>query len=198
MHRRLFSVNFIESGLSPGANWSVDLNGAIKSSEGTNIIFAELNGTYSFSISSSTNLTISPASGTITVDGAGVNQTVQFVSPVKTLYLSGTISPINATLYINQHAVSTVDGAFNVTVHPGTYEIEVTTAGYQPFYKNITVLSNQTHISPLSINLTKITPPTPFPLIYVIIIVIVIVAVLGVTSFVILRGRQKQNSERKS
>ena len=194
----LFSVNFIESGLSPGANWSVNLNGVIKSSEGTNIVFAELNGTYSFSISSSTNLTISPSSGTITVYGAGVNQTVQFVSPVKILYLSGTISPINATLYINQHAVSTVDGVFNVTVHPGTYEIEVTTAGYQPYYKNITVLSNQTHISPLSINLVKITPPTPFPLIYVIIIVIVIVAVLGVTSFVILRGRQKQNSERKS
>ena len=194
----LYSVNFIESGLSLGTNWSVDLNGAVKSSDGTNIIFAELNGTYSFSISSPTNLTISPASGTVTVDGAGINQTVHFVSQVKILYLSGTISPINATLYINQQAVSTVDGVFNVTVHPGTYEIEVTSAGYQPYYKNITVLPNQTEVSPLSINLEKITPPTPFPLIYVMIIVVVIVAVIGATSFVILRGRQKQDSKRKS
>ena len=74
----LFSVNFNVSNLPVGAIWTVTLHGTGISSNRSTITFMEVNGTYSFSVNSTANFTISPSSGTVTVNGASVNEPVQF------------------------------------------------------------------------------------------------------------------------
>ncbi len=195
----LFSVNFLESGLPAGETWSVTLANTTKLSSGNAISFLEPNGTYSFSVTSTTNLTISPATGTVQVIGGNVNETVKFIPvspPPPTLYLTGTISPANATLMINGKVVPTVNGAFNISVTPGSYEIEVTSSGYQPYFKNITLTSNQTKISSLSISLSKISPPTTLSLAYLIIAVVAIAALIAGIAFAVFRGRKTKSEGR--
>jgi YVTN family beta-propeller protein len=191
---QLFSVKFIESNLTSGATWSVTLGNSTVTSTGSTISFTETNGSYSFSISTSSNLTFSPTSGTITVAGNNVTQSVEFSAtppPSIKLYLTGSISPTNATLLVNGKEVPTTNGIFNISIVPGAYEIEVTMTGYQPYYKNMTILSNQTQTTHLSITLEKIYRPTSFPLIYLIIIAVVIVAIIGGVSTLILRKGRK-------
>lgn len=190
----LFSVNFLESGLPAGEGWSVTLGNSTVTSTGSTISFTETNGSYSFSISTSSNLTFSPTSGTITVAGNNVTQSVEFSAtppPSIKLYLTGSISPTNATLLVNGKEVPTTNGIFNISIVPGAYEIEATMTGYQPYYKNMTILSNQTQTTHLSITLEKIYRPTSFPLIYLIIIAVVIVAIIGGVSTLILRKGRK-------
>jgi YVTN family beta-propeller protein len=190
-----YSMTFVESDLPSGATWTVTLNGTSESSNTDSITFQELNGTYSFSVNSSTNYTISPASGTVVISGSPVNQSVQFSPLQATLYLTGTITPANGTLYVNGQLVSTVNGAFNITVHPGSYSLKIVASGYKTYYDNLTVASNQTSISPLSINLSKVSPPTPLPLLYIAVISAVIIAVIA-ASVMIMRTRKNANKKR--
>ena len=196
---QIFTVNFVESNLPSGANWSVTLGNSRVTSSGSTISFVEPNGSYVFSISTSSNLTFSPTSGTIIVAGNNMTQTIEFSAtpPLIKLYLAGSISPTNATLLINGREVPTTDGIFNITVVPGTYAIEVTLTGYQTYYKNVTILTNQTEVPHLSIKLEKTYRPTPFPLIYVIVIVVVIIAIIGGVSTTILRKGKKADEKRR-
>ena len=187
----VFTVNFVESNLPAGTTWTVTLAGVAKSSGTNTITFGELNGSYSYSVNSSKNYTASPSSGTIVVNGATLNQTVQF-SPVQVpLFLTGTISPTNATLYINGQPVSTVNGVFNVSVNPGSYDIKVVLGGYVTYYHNVTVTSNQTKISALTITLAKVTPPSPLSTIDIVIIAVVVIAVVAAISVSIVRLRKR-------
>ncbi len=193
----VFTVNFIESNLPVGATWTVTLAGVAKSSGTNTITFGELNGSYTYSVNSSNNYTASPSSGTIIVNGATLNQTVQF-SPVQIpLFLTGTISPANATLYINGQRVSTINGTFNVSINPGSYDIKVVLSGYVTYYRNVTVTSNQTNVSALTITLTKVTPPSPLSTTEIVIIAVVAIAIVAAVSMSIVRSRKRTESKRK-
>lgn len=72
-----YHVTFKEKGLGHGAKWSVTFDGMSKSSTGTTITFSVSNGTYEFSVLSA-GYTPSPASGSLTVAGTSVTQTVSF------------------------------------------------------------------------------------------------------------------------
>ena len=76
--RVTYSIMFTETGLSTGTNWSVTLNGVQHYSTGSAINFTEPNGTYSFSIGNVTFHTASPSSGSISIAGANVVQTISF------------------------------------------------------------------------------------------------------------------------
>jgi len=81
-----YNVTFIENGLLPGTSWSVTLNGTTESSTTDTIAFSVPNGTYSYTIGSVTGYTISTSSGSITVNGANVNQAITFTSVATTSY----------------------------------------------------------------------------------------------------------------
>ncbi len=68
----IYSMTFIESGLTGPRQWSVDLNGSTTSSSGTSITFANLsNGTYPYSINPPSGYAASPPSGSVLVkDGS--------------------------------------------------------------------------------------------------------------------------------
>jgi thermopsin len=75
-----YSVTFSESGIRAGLTWRVTLNGhtlSLTTNGGTDsVTFSEANGTYSYSITSPNGWVQStlPTSGTVTVNGASVNE----------------------------------------------------------------------------------------------------------------------------
>ncbi len=72
-----FAVVFKEKGLAKKTFWQVTFAGATIVSNNTTITFDVVNGTYSFSVSAS-GYSASPASGSITVQGAKVSKTIDF------------------------------------------------------------------------------------------------------------------------
>jgi hypothetical protein len=72
-----YSVTFTETGLPGGTSWSVTLHGVTESTTGSTITFSEPNGTYAYTVGSVGGCSRSPASGTVTVDGAAVSVSVK-------------------------------------------------------------------------------------------------------------------------
>jgi parallel beta-helix repeat protein len=75
----LYSVTFTESGLPSGTSWNVTFNGTTSSSSSSTITFTGVNnGTYSYTVGSAAGYTASPSTGSVTVNGADVNQQITF------------------------------------------------------------------------------------------------------------------------
>ena len=76
-----YSVIFTETGLASGTSWSVTLNGVTELGTGSSIVFTGMsNGVYGFSVRSVSGYTVSPATGSVTVNGADVSQPVTFTA----------------------------------------------------------------------------------------------------------------------
>ncbi|MEM3206371.1 MAG: hypothetical protein QW302_05615, partial [Thermoplasmatales archaeon] len=179
-----YPVVFNEEGLPPGTVWSVTINGKTII-DANNITFNEPNGSYSFFINNSAGFTASPQSGTVVVNGSPVIETITFVYY---LYMTGTITPSNATLYINGKLIPTVNGSFNITVTPGTYEYEVTSPGYITFYGNATFNYHSQKVQTFDISLTKKLTTSPVSSYVALIIVILVVAAIAA---IVARRRSK-------
>ncbi len=110
-----YSLTFTESGLPDGTGWSVTFNGSTESSTSSSIAFTEANGTYSFSVGAVAGYTVSPGSGSLTVEGAALSEPITYTAvpppPVTSvqieansasytgsapIYLSGSVSPAPA------------------------------------------------------------------------------------------------------
>lgn len=74
----IYSAVFQESGLASGTQWSVNIDGITESSTSSTIVFNVSDGTYSYAISPITSYTVSPSSGTITVNSSSVTQDITF------------------------------------------------------------------------------------------------------------------------
>ncbi len=72
-----YSVTFTESGLPPGTQWMVTLNGTPQASTTNSIAFSEPNGLYSYSVSSA-GYSPNPSSGEIMVSDGPANQAITF------------------------------------------------------------------------------------------------------------------------
>jgi hypothetical protein len=79
---RLFTVAFNEGGLPPSTTWHVDLNGIYESGSGPTINFEIPNGSYSYNISGPGGYTISPQTGSFSVNDGNANVAVQFAQIV--------------------------------------------------------------------------------------------------------------------
>ncbi|MGA7923648.1 MAG: hypothetical protein WCA77_06700, partial [Thermoplasmata archaeon] len=73
-----FTVTFDESGLTAATNWSVTLNHASQSSDGSAIVFSEPDGSYAYDVTSGGGYSVTPSSGMITVDGDDVSEPISF------------------------------------------------------------------------------------------------------------------------
>jgi len=105
-----YNITFTESGLPSGTSWSVTLNGTTLSSKTNTIAFSLPNGTYSYTIGNISGYNISKSSGSLTISGKNVTQSVTFSSvpsttppPKKPL-----ASTSNTDLYIIIGAVAAV------------------------------------------------------------------------------------------
>jgi YVTN family beta-propeller protein len=75
-------VTFVQTGLDPGTEWSVTLNGVSKASTSNALEFIEGQGTYLFQVSPIAGYSESPASGTISVGYAPLAEQLSFAKAV--------------------------------------------------------------------------------------------------------------------
>jgi YVTN family beta-propeller protein len=75
-----FPVTFTETGLTSGAGWSVTLNGTNLPSDTGSIVFAAPNGTVTFTVGAVAGFSVAPASGSITIAGKPVGESVTFTA----------------------------------------------------------------------------------------------------------------------
>jgi hypothetical protein len=79
-----YQVSFPETGLPSGTSWSLTLAGTTRTSTTDTIAFMESNGTYGYTVGTVSGYTVSPSSGSVTVNGAGVNRPITF-TPLPTI-----------------------------------------------------------------------------------------------------------------
>ena len=125
-----FNVAFTESGiLGADTDWSVTLGGTTQSAQaGGEVLFEELDGTYSYSVGSLSYYTISPPSGQITVDGSSVSQKITY-TPTSTyshtFSESGIPSGVSWLVSVDGGTYSaTTPSSISVKEVPGTYSWE--------------------------------------------------------------------------
>lgn len=125
-----YPVTFTESGLPTGTTWSVTLGGTNRTSPGATVVALETNGTYGFSVASVPGYVPSPLSGSVTIKGVGVNQSIVF-APVPPGYAHLTFqeSGLSAgTLWSITLASATQSGNGNAFLYvepAGTYNYTV-------------------------------------------------------------------------
>ncbi len=137
-----YPVTFSESGLPSGTSWDVSLyneatgSSQEKSGTGSTITLLEPNGSYYFDVSAS-GYAANPESGSLTVDGAGVTQSIQFTRVVTAIY---TITFTETGLASGDYwSVSSAAGSGNAyapnpivfsSLSNGTYSFTASAPGY--------------------------------------------------------------------
>jgi YVTN family beta-propeller protein len=159
-----YPVTFLESGLPSGAPWSVTLNGSTVSSAGSDISFTESNGTYSYSIGAVSGYTCDPCSGTVTVFGALLHESVTYRAATAAAYLvsfleMGLASGTSWTVLVGSIQKNSTTTIIAFMEPNGTYPYSVTA---EPGY----LINNSdgnvpVHGGPVSVNLVFLNIPFP-------------------------------------
>lgn len=76
--RVLYALSFSETGLIPGTQWSVTVNGTLSSVMGPSFDIEEANGTYQFDVTNVTGFEISDPTGVVTIAGMDESETIFF------------------------------------------------------------------------------------------------------------------------
>ena len=124
-----YSVLFTESGLPSKTTWYVNLsNGQYFSSSASTISFSEPNGTYSYTIATTSKIySPTPASGSFMVNGSAVSESITF-SEVKytiTLTESGLPSGTSWSVTFNGTKESSTTNTITFSVPNGTYSYTI-------------------------------------------------------------------------
>ncbi|MCL5874362.1 MAG: hypothetical protein M1161_03360 [Candidatus Thermoplasmatota archaeon] len=192
---------FNETGLPNGTRWSVIVSfGNTLHNETMAIsdnITAEYvipnrgtNSTYWFRVTAVFGYAATPSEGNVTTNGMA-NYTVN-IAFSRVDYLSGTISPKDASLFIDGQLITTTNGTYNVTLKIGqTYQTEVTSLGYETSYGNVTVTNGTPIVTAYSISLVKVSKPVSLELVVIISVIIVAIIAAAVVAMVT-RNRVKR------
>ena len=180
----LYNITLTETGLPSETTWTVSLGGTSHASATSSVSFDRMNGSYKFSVSNlslyyTLNYTMS-----ITVNGRNVSENVEFLHYA---YITGTISPDNATLTVNGKVVSTSGGKFNISVIGGNYSIIASSSGYNSYYANLSVSAG--NVKNIDISLRSNAAPASSDLGYIG-IGIVAVAIVGIGAFILMRRKK--------
>lgn len=127
-----YSVTFSEMGLAAGTSWSVSLAGSTQSSTGSSISFTNANGSYGFTASAS-GYSATPATGTVTVAGAPISQTISFAKVTTyAVVFSETGLGLGApwTAVLQGSAQSSSSGSISFAEPNGSYSFSVSATGY--------------------------------------------------------------------
>lgn len=143
----LYAVTFTEVGLSTGAGWQVGLNGTTAYSNGPNNTFSEPDGSYSFGVYAF-GYTASPATGSVTVSGRGLVETITFTALpafAVTFTESGLATGQDWGVTLNGSEISVLaPSSISYSFPNGAYDFTVSSGGYysaSPASGSVTVSS---------------------------------------------------------
>jgi hypothetical protein len=123
-----YRVTFSESGLASGAVWQATLQGVVGGGIG-DLVFAEPNGSFAYSVASHGNLYPTPSSGIVVVSGSNVTVLIAFMALTYPIVFTETGLPagtswtinVNGTVLVTTGSYQTVDepnGSYSYTVAP--------------------------------------------------------------------------------
>ncbi len=191
-----YTVTFTESGLPSGSTWYVNMtdhdSGTIT---GSSYFFSLANGSYSYTISiSDKTYSPSPYSGSFTVNGANVSESVAFseVTYVVTFIETGLPSGTSWSVTFNGTTLSSTTNTISFTAANGTYSYSIgSISDYKVSPSSVSITVNGKNVSQ-SITFTSSSPPPPSKLsspsgissteLYIIIGVVIAAAVIGMVS----------------
>ena len=198
-HVSKYTVTFTESGLPSGTTWYVNLSNGLHSGPitGSSYTFQLTNGTYSYTIATSDHTyEPSPSSGSLTVNGAPISESVTFSKVLyKVTFTESGLSP--GTLWsvtLNGTSESSTSGTITFTEPNGTYSYTVSSvSGYtlSPSSGSIPVHGSNTAQSiTFTHNTSKKAPFKLSPIeLYAIIGAVVAIAAIG-GAFMVIRRRK--------
>jgi hypothetical protein len=176
---------FAESGLTSGSRWWVNLtalNGSRISgtSTGSWVNFSLPIGTFSFSTTAE-GFSASPASGSFTLTSQGYGRAITFAATTPG-QLNLRIRPHQADLTVGGLAINlSANGTAVLPLAPGIYPIVAFTAGFAPYFSNVSIRSGVTQN--LTIGMTSLPPaPAAVPFNYVGPLGIILIGVLLATA----------------
>jgi hypothetical protein len=157
-----YPVVFDESGLPSGTSWSVDLQGQVLTSSASQISLLLPNGTYSWTAGAVSGFLPTPPSGTFTVQGAAVQESVVYAAVKTALYslafVEGSLpSGTNWSVSVNGRSEISTNGTILFQVANGTYDFAVgAVSGYQahPSFGTVRIDGNSVTISVSFVSLT--------------------------------------------
>jgi hypothetical protein len=116
-------VIFVEAGLRPGTSWSATLNGQTESNSSSTISFFEPNGTYSYHIGSVDGYDVSGATGSLSVQGNDVQESVVFslAEYAVTFVETGLPAGTGWTVTLNGKTIFSEDNTVVFVQPQGTY-----------------------------------------------------------------------------
>jgi YVTN family beta-propeller protein len=128
-----FRVAFQETGLPGGTNWSVTLNGTTVAGTASSLSFAELNGSYKYSIGAVSGYAVGSTNGTLKVSGNDVNESVVFHKLFAVMFKeTGLRGGVNWSVVFNGTKLSSKSNTVSTTVENGSYSYVVgEVQGYQ-------------------------------------------------------------------
>ena len=185
----LYNVTFKETGLPSGMSWSVALGSTTHSSTNSTVSFKEMNGTYRFTVSNLTLYYTNDYSFTTTINGKNVTETVDFLHYA---YITGTLSPGNATLKINDKTVSVNGGVFNISVVAGNYTVTASENGYTSYSNNVTLSAGGVKALNITLKSNSHTSSNPLsPELEYIAIGVIVLVIAGAGGIGFVRMRRK-------
>jgi phosphatidylinositol-3-phosphatase len=129
--RSTWAVAFTEVGLPPAIEWTVRVADLNLSSSNQSMVVQLSNGSYPYSVNSPTNLTASPGSGTVLVEGRNVTVPITFESPPPPRTYPVTFTPQGLapatewTVNLGNDSAKGL-GTLDFTVPNGTYDYTIT------------------------------------------------------------------------
>lgn len=151
-----YKVSFIESGLPSNTKWYINVTGIGESSSSTSTITVNLpNGTFTYTLSNTTDYYANKYSGSVTVSGKDTSVSVSYLHYA---YIEGSVSPAGTVITINGNQVTVSSGSFNASVPSGTYHLTGTKGGYKTFYSNFTLASGHTKTINVTLKALTTTP----------------------------------------
>ena len=163
-----YAVTFTETGLSAGTSWTVSLGGTPKTSTSTSISFSEPNGSYSFTVGAVSGYTASPSSGTVTVAGAAVTESITFTAITPGTYAvtfteTGLPSGTSWSVTLNGATQSSSTASISFTEPNGSYSFTVgAVSGYTARPSSGTVTVAGTAVT-TAISFTSAPPSGEYP-----------------------------------
>ena len=120
-----YAVYFEESGLAPGASWSVTLNGVAQTTTNSYILFGEFPGTYAFSVAAPTGYSVTPATGSLLVGTGAVYVDLSFTAQYAvTFTATGLASGASWWVTLGGVTQTATTAAIVFTVGAGTYAFQ--------------------------------------------------------------------------
>jgi hypothetical protein len=133
----LFAVHFVETGLPAGTHWTVEFNGSALDSTGSTIDFANVAGSYAYSVGGIPGYTTN-WTGDVTIELSNLTITIDFVVKTYLLTFSDPDLPGGASWSVTitgpggaMTLTSTGPGSVSFVVPNGTYRYTVSAGGYR-------------------------------------------------------------------